>query len=243
MLAFAVWPASEAGNTSGNLNRKRGENHIKLRETKGTIMNLRKVLLVTAVSLMIVTSAASAQETLGDLVQQVGCDWIIGKWIGQSDEAGKYQIEYKWEIERHVMSIHFKGFDYEYHGIIYYKAEDEEVVQVGVDNRGGYGKGVWEAESGTARFRSEHTGEYGEISRTGFIYSKTDSDKMKTAVYKMDQYGVFDSEPEYTLEFKRQKEEPKKTETKVSTIEVKGTGTVAKLDVEVEPKAEKSTGK
>jgi len=206
-------------------------------------MNLRKVLLVTAVTIMIATTATSAQETLGDLVQQVGCDWMTGKWVGQSDDGDKYQIEYKWEIERHVMSIHFKGFDYEYHGIIYYKAGDEEVVQVGVDNKGGYGKGVWEAEYGTARFRSEHTDEYGEISRTGFIYSKVDNDTMKTAIYKMDQYGVFDSEPRYTLEFKRQKEAPKKTQTKASIIEVKGTGTVAKLDVEIKPKAEKSTGK
>jgi len=206
-------------------------------------MNLRKVLLATAVTMMIVTTATSAQDTLGDLVQQTGCDWMAGKWAGQSDDGQKYQIEYKWEIERHIMSIHFKGFDYEYHGIIYYKAEDEEVVQVGVDNKGGYGKGVWEAEYGTARLRSEHTGEYGEISRTGFIYSKADNDTMKTAVYKMDQYGTFDSEPEYTLEFKRQKDAPKKAETKVSNIEVKGTGTVAKLDVEIESKAEKSTGK
>lgn len=206
-------------------------------------MNLRKVLLVTAVSLMIVTATASAQETLGDLVQQVGCDWMAGKWVGQSDDGQKYQMEYKWEIERHVMSIHFKGFDYEYHGIIYYKAEDEEVVQVGVDNKGGYGKGVWEAEYGTARFRSQHTDEYGEISRSGFIYSKTGNDTMKTAIYKIDQYGTFDSEPGYTLEFKRQKEVPKKSETKVSTIELKGgTGAVAKLDVKIEPKAEKSTG-
>jgi len=206
-------------------------------------MNLRNILLVTTVSLMVLASAASAQETLGDLVQQTGCDWMAGKWVGQSDEGEKYQIEYKWEIERHVMSVHFKGFDYEYHGIIYYKAEDEEVIQVGVDNKGGYGKGVWEA---TARFRSEHRDEYGEISRTGFIYSKSNNDTMKAAVYRMDQYGAFDQEPRYTLEFKRQKEAPKKVETKVSTIELKGgTGTVAltKLDVEVESKAEKSTGK
>jgi hypothetical protein len=73
-------------------------------------------------------------------------------------------------------------------------------------------KGVWEAEYGKAVFKSEHTGEYGEVSRMGFIYSKVDADTMKCELYSLDEYGTLGDEPGMTLEYKRQKQPtPKKT--------------------------------
>jgi hypothetical protein len=172
-------------------------------------MSFTKILLAAAVSLVILTSAASAQESLGDLMEQTGCNWLIGNWAGQSDDGQKYEIEYKWEIKPYIMSIHFKGFDFEYHGIIFYKASDEEVVQIGVDNNGGSGKGTWTANYGKAVMKSEHTGEYGEISRMGFVYSKIDSQTMKMELHDLDQYGWLSDNPNDTLEYKRQKAKKK----------------------------------
>jgi hypothetical protein len=169
------------------------------------------IFLAAAIGLTICNSAASAQN-LGSLMQESGSDWLVGKWVGESPEGQKYQIEYKWEIKPHVLSIHFKGFDFEYHGIIFYKPAEEQVVQIGVDSNGGNGKGVWDAEYGKAIFRSEHTGEDGEISRMGFIYSKVDDNSMKSDLYQMDENGKLSENPGMTLEYKRQKEAaPKKT--------------------------------
>ena len=165
-----------------------------------------KIFLAAAVGLIIWSSAASAQENLGSLMEQSGSDWIVGKWAGESPDGQKYAIEYKWELKPHVLSVHFKGFDFEYHGIIFYKPAEEQVVQIGVDSNGGNSKGIWEVEYGKAIMKSEQTGESGEISRMGFVYSKVDADTMKTELYGLNQNGVLDNDPGMTLEFKRQKQ-------------------------------------
>ena len=164
-----------------------------------------KIFLAATICLLIWNSAASAQDTLGSLMEQTGCEFIVGKWVGESDDGQEFTIEYKWEIKPHILSIHFKGFDFEYHGIIFFNASAEQVVQIGVDSRGGNGKGTWEAEYGKAIFKSEHPGEYGEVSRMGFIYSKVDADTMKCELYSLDEYGTLGDEPSMTLEYKRQK--------------------------------------
>ena len=134
-------------------------------------------------------------------------------WMPKSSPDGQeFSMEYKWEIKPHILSVHFKGFDFEYHGIIFFKAAEEQVVQIGVDSRGGNGKGVWEAEYGKAVFKSEHAGEYGEVSRMGFVYSKVDANSMKSELYSLDEYGTLGDEPAMTLEYKRQKQAtPKKS--------------------------------
>lgn len=178
----------------------------------GLKRNVTKIFLAAVVGLIIWNSAATAQESLGSLMEQSGCEWIVGKWAGESPDGQKYAIEYKWELKPHVLSVHFKGFDFEYHGIIFFNASEERVVQIGVDSRGGNGKGIWDAEYGKATMKSEHAGEYGEVSRMGFIYSKVDTSTMKLELYGLDEYGALDNNPGTTLEFKRQKQPaPKKS--------------------------------
>ena len=172
-----------------------------------------KIFLAAAVGLIIWNSAASAQDSLGSLMEQSGSEWIVGKWAGESPDGQKYTMEYKWELKPHVLSVHFKGFDFEYHGIIFYKAAEEQVVQIGVDSRGGNGKGIWEAEYGKAIMKSEHAGEYGEVSRMGFVYSKVDAGTMKCELYGLDEYGALDDDPGVTLEYKQQKQPAPKTST------------------------------
>ena len=171
-----------------------------------------KIFLAAVVGLVIWSSAASAQDSLGYLMEQSGSEWIVGKWAGESPDGQKITMEYKWELKSHVLSVHFKGFDFEYHGIIFFKAAEEQVIQIGVDNNGGTGKGIWLAEYGKAVMKSEHTGEYGEVSRMGFVYTNVDASTMKLELYGLDEYGSLDNDPGTTLELKRQKQPtPKKT--------------------------------
>jgi len=180
-------------------------------KTSEMSITLTRVLLVLAAGLVIWNSAASAQDSLGSLMEQSGSDWIVGKWAGESPDGQKYTMEYKWELKPHVLSVHFKGFDFEYHGIIFFKAAEEQVVQIGVDSRGGNGKGIWEAEYGKAVMKSEHAGEYGEVSRMGFVYTNVDASTMKCELYSLDEYGSLGDQPGMTLEYKRQKQPaPKK---------------------------------
>ncbi len=171
-----------------------------------------KIFLAALAGLIIWNSAASAQESLGSLMEQSGSEFLVGNWGGESPDGQKYTMEYKWALKPHVLSVHFKGFDFEYHGIIFFNSSEEQVVQIGVDSRGNNSKGVWEAEYGKAIFKSEHPDEYGEVSRIGFVYSKVDANKMKCEPYSLDEYGTLGDEPVMTLEYKRQKQPaPKKT--------------------------------
>ncbi|MEA3225356.1 MAG: hypothetical protein U9Q07_05345 [Planctomycetota bacterium] len=176
----------------------------------GLKSSVTRILLAAAVVLSIWTSGATAQETLGDLMQESGCNYLIGKWAGETSEGQKYEIEYKWALKNHVISVHFKGFDIEYHGIIFFKPNEQEVVQIGVDNNGGTGKGTWFAEYGKATMRNEQQGEYGEVSRMGFVYTWTDSQTMKMELYNLDEYGQLSGQPDDTLEYKRQKKQATK---------------------------------
>lgn len=173
----------------------------------GLKRNMTRIFMAAAVCLIVWNSAVQAQDSLASLMQQSGCEWIVGNWAGETPEGQKYTMEYKWEIKPHVLSVHFKGFDFEYHGIIFFKAAEEQVVQIGVDSSGGNGKGIWEAENGKAIMKSEHPGEYGEVTRMGFVYSKVDADTMKCELYGLNEYGALNDKPGITLEYKRQKKE------------------------------------
>jgi len=171
-----------------------------------------KIFLAAAVGLIIWNSAASAQDSLGYLMEQSGSEWLVGKWVGESPDGQKFTMEYKWELKPYVLSVHFKGFDFEYHGIIFFKADEEQVVQIGVDSNGGNSKGTWLAEYGKAVMKAEVTGEYGDVSRMGFVYSNVDAKTMKCELYALDEYGALGDDPGMTLEYKRQKQPaPKKT--------------------------------
>ena len=168
------------------------------------------IFLVAVVGLIIWNSAASAQESLGSLMEQSGSEFLVGNWGGESPDGQKYTMEYKWALKPHVLSVHFKGFDFEYHGIIFFNSSEEQVVQIGVDSRGNNSKGVWEAEYGKAVMKSELTGEYGEVSKMGFVYSNVDANTMKCELYGLDEYGTLGDEPGITLEYKRQKKTTQK---------------------------------
>ena len=167
--------------------------------------NVTRIFLAVTIGLLAWTSAATAQESLGDLVQQSGCDYLIGKWAGETDDGQKYEIEFKWALKNHVISMHFKGFDFEYHGIIIFDAAKQEVVQIGVDNRGRTSKGTWMAEYGEATMKSESTDEYGDVSRMGLVYSNVDAQTMKSKLYDVSAYGELSDQSSFTLEYKRQK--------------------------------------
>lgn len=182
--------------------------------TTGLKSSMTRMILVAVVGILVWASGAAAQETLGDAVQQTGCNYLIGKWAGETPEGQKYEIEYKWALKDHVISMHFKGFDFEYHGIIIFDAEQQEVVQIGVDSRGRKAKATWMAEYGEATMKSESKDEYGDVSRMGLVFSSVDDQTMKSKVYGVNEYGELSSEPIATLEYKRQKEQaakPKQT--------------------------------
>jgi len=171
-------------------------------------MSLKNILLALAIVLAILATGARAQQSLGGIVKEYGFDWMIGRWVATTDEGDKIQIEYKWQLNRHLITLHLKWPDYEYQGMIFYSPAEDEVIQIGVDSKGGSGKGTWDAEGNKAIIKYEHIGADWETDRMAITHSKVDANTMKAEVYSVDSSGQIADEPRGTLECKRQKKQP-----------------------------------
>ena len=53
-----------------------------------------KIFLAAIAGLIIWNSAASAQDSLGYLMEQSGSEWLVGKWVGESPDGQEYMMEY-----------------------------------------------------------------------------------------------------------------------------------------------------
>jgi len=169
--------------------------------------NLRNTVLAVAAIFVILADGASAQQKLGDLVTEGSFDWMIGKWQATTDQGDKVELVYKWELDKHLVTIHLKWPNYEYRGMIFYVPTEEKIVQIGADNQGGSGKGIWDADGNKAVLKSEHTGADGQTDKSGMAHSKVDADTMKVEVYELYSAGELADYPSFTAEFKRQKKQ------------------------------------
>ena len=189
-----------------------------------------------ATGLLVWTSAAAAQEKLGDLVEEAGFNWMIGRWTATTDDGQEIEMTYKWGLDRYLATVDFKMGEYAYRGMIFYVPSEQKVIEIGVDNRGGTAKGTWEIDGEKAISKSERTQADGETMRVAMSNSKVNAETMKVAVYQIQANGEQADEPWATLQFKRQKKQPpqkagnaSKTEQKQKTESM----TVAEIEVEL----------
>lgn len=166
-------------------------------------ISVRNCLLAVAILLLARSAQAAAQQSLGDIVKEYGFDWLIGKWMTKTDEGQKILITYKWALDKHLVTIDYKGGDYEYRSMIFYVPAADEVVQIGVDNKGGTWKGTWDAEENKGILKIENTKADGEIQKMAIICSKVDAKTMKTELYGLRETGELEDQPRGTLEYKQ----------------------------------------
>ncbi len=177
------------------------------------ISKLRNTFLAVAAILIILAAGAGAQQKLGDLLTEGGFDWMIGKWVAQTNEGQELQIIYKWELDKHLVTVHLKWPNYEYRGMIFYLPSEDKIVQVGLDNRGSNGRGTWGADGNKAVHKYEYTGADGQTNKMGITHSKVDANTMKVEVYEVYSTGELADYPSFTVEYKRQKEQTPKKES------------------------------
>ncbi len=168
-------------------------------------MSVKSAVLTMAILCMVSVVPAVGQQSLGDLVAEGGYDWLIGRWQATTDEGGKLELEHKWGLDKHVMLVDFAMGGFKMHGMIILVSSREEIIQVGVDNRGGSWKGLWSDEYGDAVHRMEHTKADGEVQKADLVHSRVDADTMKVAMYAVDGDGYRASEAWGTVTYKRQK--------------------------------------
>ncbi|NQT02066.1 MAG: hypothetical protein HQ580_08590 [Planctomycetes bacterium] len=174
-------------------------------------LRLRNIIIAVAAVLVITSAGASAQQKLGDLVTEGGFDWMIGRWEATGDQGEKIELVYKWELDKHLLTMQLKLPDNEYRAMIFYKPTEDKIIQITIDNKGGIGKGTWDADGNKAVLKHEHTGTDWQTYKMGFAHSKVDANTMKWEIHEMYGSDELSNYPDFTIEFKRQKKQaPKK---------------------------------
>lgn len=172
-------------------------------KTERGAISWNSILPVLAAVVVILAAGARAQQSLGELVKEYGLEWMAGRWVATTDQGQKIEAVYRWELNRHLVSTHFKMGEFEGRGMIYYSPTEDQVVQVGVDNRGGSNKGIWYREGDKLIAKLEYTQASGESGRMAVVHWKVDARTMKAAMYAVDESGELADEPWGTLEYKR----------------------------------------
>ncbi|MCL5280143.1 MAG: hypothetical protein M1376_09575 [Planctomycetes bacterium] len=167
-------------------------------------MNLRRVFSTVVIVLAGFVTPGMAQETLGDLVASGGYDWIIGRWVASTEDGQKVEFDFAWALDRHMVLNNLQMGDFKYQGIITLSPIGQEAVDQGVDNRGGFWKGVWSPEGDGLVRRVEHTSPEGQVRKGDIVVDKADADTITIAIYPTDSSGNRSSEPMTKLTYKRQ---------------------------------------
>lgn len=167
-------------------------------------------LVVLASVVLLCVCSVPAQEKLGDLVSEYGFDWVIGRWKATTDGGDVIELDYRWALDKHVVTVGLKMGEYEYRGMIFYISAEEKVVEVGVDNRGGMAKGTWEPDGERVVSKSERVEADGTKHNIAIFYSKVDRKTIKVELYGIDGAGKLAAEPRGALNFERQKRQARK---------------------------------
>jgi hypothetical protein len=130
---------------------------------------------------------------------------MIGKWVATDDDGQRYELEYKWALDRCVLIVDAKIGEIKYHGIIMFVSSRQEVIQIGADNRGNTWKGDWYEDYEGAINRSEYLRPDGTAEKVEHVYIKVDNDSFKVKAYPVEAGGYRASQPAGEVTFKRRK--------------------------------------
>ena len=167
-------------------------------------VSLAKTALLALAVLIIWSGSVLAQQSLQDLAQEYGGDWLAGRWTATTNEGTEILLVYRWILDGHAIVVDIKMGEYASHGMIYYVPDDEHATSIGVDNRGGRAKGTWVAQDGKLISKSEHIDAEGNVRKSGTVYTKVDNKTIKIALYGLGEYDELNDEPWFTMDFKRQ---------------------------------------
>ncbi len=183
-------------------------------------MKSRSTSLLLLAVLVIMTGQAIGQESLKDIVTEQGVSWLIGRWTATTDDGDQIQVSYRWAVDGHAIIMDLKMGETTSHSMIYFVADEEKVISVGIDNKGRVSKGTWESEYGDITAKIKSSDEWGQEQEMGVVYSKKDAKTMTVKIYGVEWDELAD-EPWVTLDFKRQARPARKAAPKTKKDEKK----------------------
>ncbi|MBN1845911.1 MAG: MBL fold metallo-hydrolase [Sedimentisphaerales bacterium] len=172
------------------------------------------IVLSAILTLASLAGSAAGQMSLRDIARQDGFEWLIGRWAFTASEDQTIQMEYRWELDGHMITIDFALGSYAYHGIVFRQVAQDTVVEYGADNRGLSVQGVWEKAGQKILTKTQRTEANGNTQHMAIYLSAVADDTMKVEVYPL-QDGQIAAEPLGVMEYRRQPAAPEQKEPAV----------------------------
>jgi len=178
--------------------------------TKGLQIAMLAVIVAMVLPMASVQAQEEEQTKLGDVISEYGFDWLIGRWEASTDEGQKITIQYRWALDKNLVLVNFQMDEYAMQGMIFFKPLEEEVVQFGVDNRGGYSKATWAPDGDKAVAKYEFISATGEVRKMAITHAKVTRKMFKAEMFAIEDDGTLADTPWGTLEYTRIRREPGK---------------------------------
>jgi hypothetical protein len=156
------------------------------------------------VFLSAITAIAAEPNSVGNILEETGLDWLFGKWGTITDANQKIDIEFKLQADGYAISIEAKTGSNENVGLVYYSPARKTILYTGVDSTGRVITGPWEINGDKLVVNIEQNKPDGSITHYERYLSKVDADTMKSVTYSVVD-GKRSEEPIGTLVFKRNK--------------------------------------
>ena len=134
-------------------------------------------------------SAAQAQPSLAELVDQAGAEWMIGNWVSEGENGETISLSTAWALDKNVILLDRKDSRLEIKSMTAVDPQSGEVRYVGVSNHGGIILGTWTEESGNPVLKFKAHGRDGR-SLKGAVVFKSGADQTLLAEY----YPIDDSD-------------------------------------------------
>ncbi len=165
-------------------------------------MSRRARNLMIILVLMLIGSTAIAQESLKDVVEQQGLEWMIGRWKATMDNGQEILLSYQWAAQGQTVVSTFKMGESSSQGMIYFDADEEQAKQFSVDSQGRVNKGTWEIQGDKAVLKTTMSDEYGQATELGVTYEKVNATTIKVGVYALENGGLA-YDPWFEIDYKK----------------------------------------
>jgi len=166
---------------------------------------MKKLLTLITLSLFGSLATLQAQQTLADLVAEVGGEWLVGDWVGYSDNGDELVQTIHWDLDKHVIAIHFKTPRFEIKSMTAVDPTSGNVKYIGFSNRGGALTGTWQEESGWPLLRVKAVNQDGQTWKGALLFQRVDDNTMKIEIFRVDEDGELIYPARTSTEFKRKK--------------------------------------
>ena len=134
-------------------------------------------------------TAAQGQQTLAELVDQAGAEWMIGNWVSEGENGQTIDLSFAWALDKHAILLDRKDSRWEIKSMTAVDPESGEVKYVGVSNQGAIILGTWSEESGNPVLKFHARGREGRSMKGAVLFKSGGDQKLQVDYYATDDWN------------------------------------------------------